>query len=110
MNYVLDQLEELMVSVQNHDIAFIIFAVIALLFLMAILYLICCVHENLHDLRYVKLDTRLTDGHNKLRKRYKTSELLIYREVRIIDGNRPYCRFILRLLYDCQFAPAVLSH
>ena len=51
MNYVLDQLEGLMVSVQNHDIAFIIFAVIALLFLGAILYLIYCVHENRHELR-----------------------------------------------------------
>ena len=38
MNYVLDQLEELMVSVQHHDIAFIVFIVIALLFLGAILY------------------------------------------------------------------------
>ena len=67
MNYVLDQLEELMVSVQNHDIAFIIFAVIALLFLGAILYLICCVHENRHELR--ELDERLTEGHNRLAER-----------------------------------------
>ena len=67
MNYVLDQLEELMVSVQNHDIAFIIFAVIALLFLGAILYLICCVHDNRHELR--ELDERLTEGHNKLAAR-----------------------------------------
>ena len=51
MNYVLDQLEELMVSVQNHEIAFIVIAVIALLFLGANLYLICCVHENRHNLR-----------------------------------------------------------
>ena len=67
MNFVLDQLEELMVSVQNHDIAFIFFAVIALFFLGAILYLICCVHENRHDLR--ELDERLTEGHNKLASR-----------------------------------------
>ena len=67
MNYVLDQLEELMVSVQNHDIAFIIFAVIDLLFLGVILYLICCVHENRHELR--ELDERLTEGHNRLAER-----------------------------------------
>lgn len=64
MNYVLDQLEELIVTVGNHDITFIIFAVIALLFLGAILYLICCIHENRHSLR--ELDNRLTEGHNKL--------------------------------------------
>lgn len=28
MNYVIDQLEERMVSVQNHDIAFIVFVVV----------------------------------------------------------------------------------
>lgn len=72
MNYVLDQLEDLMVSVQNHDIAFIIFAVIALLFLGAILWLTCCVHENRHNLRV--LDERLTEGHNKLAKRLLEQE------------------------------------
>ena len=64
MNYVLVQLEELMVSVQNHDIAFIVITVIALLFLGAILYLICCVHESRQCLR--ELDKRLTDRHNEL--------------------------------------------
>ena len=64
MNYVLDQLEELMVSVERHGINFIIFAVIAMLFLGAILYLICCIHENRHGLH--ELEKRLTDRHNEL--------------------------------------------
>lgn len=84
MNYVLDQLEDLMVSVQNHDITFIIFAVIALLFLGAILYLICCVHENRHSLR--ELDERLTEGHNKLAKRLLEQEQSLNR-VRRAGGN-----------------------
>ena len=64
MNYVLDQLEELMVSVKNHEIAFIFIAVISLLFLGAILYLICCVRDNRHDIH--TLNQRLTENHNKL--------------------------------------------
>lgn len=84
MNYVLDQLEDLMVSVQNHDIAFIIFAVIALLFLGAILWLTCCVHENRHNLR--ELDERLTEGHNKLAKRLLEQEQSLNR-VRRADVN-----------------------
>ena len=55
-------LEELMVKVEQHEITFIIFSVIALLFLGAILYLICCVHITRHDLRAA--EERLTDGHN----------------------------------------------
>ena len=67
MNYVLDQLEELMVSAQQHEIAFIVFSVIALLYLGAILSLICSLAETRHDLRTA--DKRLTDGHNKLARR-----------------------------------------
>lgn len=72
MNYVLDELEQLMVSVQQHDIAFIVFTVIALLFLGAILYIICCLIETRHDLR--TLDKRLTEGHNKLAARLLEQE------------------------------------
>ncbi len=64
MNHVLDMLEELMVKVEQHEITFIIFSVIALLYLEAILYLICCVHITRHDLRAA--EERLTNGHNKL--------------------------------------------
>lgn len=60
MNYVLDQLEELMVSVQHHDIAFIVFSVIAFLFLGAILYLFCRLVETRHDLQ--SMNERLTGG------------------------------------------------
>ncbi len=67
MNYVLDELEKLMVSVQHHDITIIVFTVVALLFLGAILWLICCLLETRHDLR--ALDRRLTEGHNKLAAR-----------------------------------------
>ena len=84
MNYVLDQLEELMVSVQNHELAFIVIAVIALLFLGAILYLICCVHESQHNLR--ELDERLTEGHNKLAKRLLEQEQSLNR-VRLAGVN-----------------------
>lgn len=91
MNYVLDQLEELMVSVQNHEIAFIVIAVIALLFLGANLYLICCVHENRHNLR--ELDERLTDGHNKLAKRLLEQEQSLNRVRRAgVNNFRLICK------------------
>ncbi len=60
MNYILDQLEELMVSVQQHEIAFIVFSVIALLYLGTILYLICSLAETRHDLRTGVNNFRLT--------------------------------------------------
>ena len=72
MNYVLDQLEELMVSVQHHDIAFIVFTVIALLFFGAILYIICSLVGTRHDL--LKMQKCLTDGHNKLASRMLEQE------------------------------------
>ena len=64
MNHVLDMLEELMVKVEQHEITFIIFSVIALLYLGAVLYLIHCVQITRHDLHTA--EERLTDGHNKL--------------------------------------------
>ena len=72
MNYVLDQLEELMVSVQHHDIAFIVFTVIALLFFRAILYIICNLVGTRHDM--LKMQKCLTDGHNKLSSRLLEQE------------------------------------
>ena len=91
MNYVLDQLEELMVSVQNHGIAFIVITVIALLFLGAILYLICCVHESRHNLR--ELDNRLTDGHNKLAERLLEQEQSLNRVRRAgVNNYRLICK------------------
>lgn len=72
MNYVLDQLEELMVSVQYHDITFIVFTVIALLYLGVILYIICSLVETRHDLRTIQ--ESLTDGHNKLASRLLEQE------------------------------------
>lgn len=72
MNYVLDQLEELMVSVQHHDIAFIVFTVIDLLFLGAILYIIYSLVGTHHDM--LKMQKRLTDGHNKLASRLLEQE------------------------------------
>lgn len=91
MNYVLDQLEELMVTVRNHDIAFIIFSVIALIFLGAILYLICCIHENRHSLR--ELDKRLTEGHNKLAKRMLEQEQSLNRVRRAgVNNFRLICK------------------
>ena len=72
MNYVLDQLEELMVSVHHHDITFIVFTVIALLYLGAILYIICSLVETRHDLR--TMQKNLTDGHNKLASRLLEQE------------------------------------
>lgn len=85
MNYVLDQLEELMVSVQQHEIAFIVFSVIALLYLGAILYLICSLAETRHDLRTA--DKRLTDGHNKLARRLLEQEQAINRVRRTGANN-----------------------
>lgn len=91
MNYVLDQLEDLMVSVQNHDIAFIVITVIALLFLGAILYLICCVHKSRHNLR--ELDERLTEGHNKLAGRLLEQEHSLNRVRRAgINNFRLICK------------------
>ena len=72
MNHVLDMLEELMVKVEQHEITFIIFSVIALLYIGAILDLICCVHITRHDLRAA--EERLTDGHNKLAVRLQELE------------------------------------
>ena len=67
MNYVLDQLEELMVSVQHHDITFIVFTVIALLYLGAILCIICSVQNSRRQIN--KLEKMFVDGHNKLAER-----------------------------------------
>ena len=61
-----------MVKVEQHEITFIIFSVIALLFLGAILYVICCVHITRHDLRAT--EERLTNGHNKLAVRLQELE------------------------------------
>ena len=72
MNCVLDQLEELIMSVERHDINFIIFSIIAMLFLGAILYLNRCVNENRHDLRV--LEKRLIEGYNKLANRLLEQE------------------------------------
>lgn len=72
MNYVLDQLEELMVTVENHELTFIAIAIIALLFLGAILYLIFRIHEERNDLR--EMDRRLSEGHNKLAGRLLEQE------------------------------------
>ena len=72
MNYVLDELEQLMVRVQHHDITFIVFTVIALLYLGAILYIICNLVETRHDLR--TMQKNLTDGHNKLASRLLEQE------------------------------------
>ena len=61
-----------MVKVEQHEITYIIFSVIALLYLGAILDLICCVHITRHDLRAA--EERLTDGHNKLAVRLQELE------------------------------------
>ena len=58
MNHVLDMLEELMVKVEQHEITYIIFSVIALLYIGAILDLICCVHITRHDLRAAVCERR----------------------------------------------------
>jgi len=67
MNRVLNMLEEVMVKVEQLEIAFIIFSVIALLYLGAVLYIICNLIETRHDLR--NLQESLIDGHNKLASR-----------------------------------------
>lgn len=91
MNYVLDQLEQLMVSVQHHDITFIVFTVVALLFLGAILWLICCLLETRHDLRM--LDKRLTEGHNKLAARLLEEEQNLNRVHRTgVNNFRLICK------------------
>lgn len=45
MNHVLDQLEQLMVSVEHHGIAFIVFAVIILLLCGIIAALFCRIQD-----------------------------------------------------------------
>lgn len=50
MNHVLDMLEELMVKVEQHEITFIIFSVMALLYLGTVHKLICCINITRHDL------------------------------------------------------------
>lgn len=74
MNYVIDQLEELMFSIQHHGITFIVFTVIALLYPEAILYNIYRLVEPdpRHDMR--KKQNSLTDGHNKLASRLLEQE------------------------------------
>ena len=100
MNYVLDQLEELMVSVQHHDITFIVFTVIALLYLGAILYIICSLVETRHDLR--TMQKCLTDGHNKLASRMLEQEQNLNR-VRHTGAN------IFRLICKVVLAAEVLT-
>ena len=85
MNYVLDQMEELMVSVRHHDIAFIVFTVIALLFLGAILYIICGLVGTRHDM--LKMQKCLSDGHNKLASRLLEQEQNLNR-VRHTGANK----------------------
>ena len=72
MNRVLNMLEEVMVKVEQHEIAFIIFSVIALLYFGALLYIICSLVETRHDLR--TLQESLLDGHNKLASRLLEQE------------------------------------
>lgn len=91
MNHVLDQLEQLMVSVQHHDIAFTIFAGIAVLFLTAILYLISFVHDLRCNLR--ELDLRLSDGHSKMAARQLEQEQALNRIRRTgINNFRLTCK------------------
>lgn len=67
MNRVLNMLEEVMVKVEQHEIAFIIFSVIALLYFGAILYIISNVHNNRRQIK--ELEEMLVNGHNKLAER-----------------------------------------
>ena len=67
MNRVLNMLEEVMVKVEQHEIAFIIFSVIALLYFGALLYIICNVHNNRRQIK--ELEEMLVNGHNKLAER-----------------------------------------
>lgn len=91
MNYVLDELEQLMVRVQHHDITFIVFTVVAMLFLGAILWLICCLLETRYDLR--TLDKRLTEGHNKLAARLLEQEQNLNRVRRAgVNNFRLICK------------------
>ena len=80
MNRVLNMLEEVMVKVEQHEIAFIIFSVIALLYFGAILYIICSMVEIRHDLR--TLQESLIDGHNKLACRLLEQEQNLNRVLR----------------------------
>ena len=91
MNYVLDQLEELMVSVQHHEITFIVFIVIALLYLGVILYIICSLVETRYDLRTIQ--ESLTDGHNKLASRLLEQEQNLNRDRRVgVNNFRLTCK------------------
>lgn len=72
MNLVLDMQEELMVKVEQHEIAIIIFVCVAVLFLIAIMYLIIFVHDNRQQMRDLK--AKIIKGHNKLAERLQTIE------------------------------------
>ena len=49
MNHVLNQLEQLVISVENHEITFIVFAVIILL-LCGIITTLFCLIQDFHSL------------------------------------------------------------
>lgn len=64
---------------------------IALIYLGEILYLICLIHENRHDLR--ELEKRLMEGHNKLAGRLLEQEQSLNRVRRAgVNNFRLICK------------------
>lgn len=74
-----------MVKVEHHEIAFIIFSIIAMLYLGAILYFVCSLVETRHNLS--TLQESLIDGHNKLASRLLEQEQNLNRVRRACANN-----------------------
>lgn len=75
MNHVLDKLEELMLTVEHHNMSIFLLAMAGLLLLGLIFLVAYRAFTNRNDIR--RLEGRLTDGHNKLARRLLEQEQAI---------------------------------
>lgn len=72
MNHVLDELEELMLTVEHHDMSIFLLAMAGLLLLVLIFLVAYRACTNHNDIR--RLDNRVIEGHNELAKRLLEQE------------------------------------
>ena len=85
MNHVLDELEELMLTVEHHDMSIFLLAMASLLLLCLIFLVAYRASTNRNDIR--RLDDRLTSGHNELAKRLLEQEQALNRVRRTVVNN-----------------------
>lgn len=91
MNHVLDKLEELMLTVEHHDMSIFLLVVGGLLLLVLIFLVAYRACTNRNDIR--RLEDRLTKGHNELAKRLLEQEQALNRVRRTgVNNFRLTCK------------------